>query len=91
MIDISNFTTITQEQAIALCHQETTQPALIALFSVMIFLFLIFGLMFIRKNRDKLWLILVYTFVIGGSVFLALFFLPNTMQDFYTFFKSLFS
>ena len=91
MLDISNFTQLTQEQAIVVCNNSVAQPALIFLFIAFILAFIVFGFIFIKKNRDKLALILTCTFVFAGIFLLIFIFMPITVQSAWNFFGKLFS
>lgn len=91
MVELSNLTQLTKEQAILYCHQTTAQPSLLMIFIVFVISFLVFGLLFVKKDRGRLFTILTCTFITAGIFLLILYFLPITTQNIISWLRNLFS
>jgi hypothetical protein len=77
---------LTEIQVQTLCSQATSQaPAIIVLIASLLF-FTIFGLMFVKKNRGKLALILVLTAIFSVAILVWLLLSPHLVYQITQFF-----
>lgn len=77
---------LTEQQIVELCSRATSiTPAVIVLIMTLLF-FTIFGLMFVKKNRGKLALIIVLTTLFSVAILIWLLLSPhlvNTITQFF--------
>lgn len=74
---IMNFST----QSDLITYQaKTFQPSIIAYFLIQLIITSILGLILVKKDFEKFWMIFIFTFLIGGIVLFFTFFFPILPQ-----------
>jgi hypothetical protein len=88
-MNVNITSTMSNPQMIAECHKVTAVTPLIILFFSFIFFFLLFGLIYVKKDRLKLLKILVWVVLFCGLILTVLLLLPNVTQLVVNFFVKL--
>lgn len=80
-LNVTNVAEITQEQFIKLANSNLAMPELIILFIFMGLIFLIIGLLLVKKSRGKFLTIWFSSMLLSLIMLLLLIFLPNTIYN----------
>ncbi|MFW6030519.1 MAG: hypothetical protein ACOCRO_09785 [Halanaerobiales bacterium] len=69
------------DKILEVTHKLVAVPSLVLLFVIMDMIFLIVGMIFVKRDRTKYFWIWLMSSILSGTVLLGIYLLPNVVQD----------